>query len=52
MTSIKTVTGKFQAWRRYREAVRELSAMSDHELTDIGVCRRDIVSIVRQGLDM
>jgi uncharacterized protein YjiS (DUF1127 family) len=48
MASIKTITEKLDAWRRYREAVRELSQMSDHELRDIGIHRCDIKSIARQ----
>ena len=33
-------------WRREREAVRELSRLSDRELADLGVVRSDIPSIV------
>jgi len=35
MASIKIISQKIAAWRRYRQSVRELSAMSDHELSDI-----------------
>jgi uncharacterized protein YjiS (DUF1127 family) len=42
MTSIKSITQKLAAWRRYREAVRELSQLSDRELDDIGIRRGDI----------
>jgi uncharacterized protein YjiS (DUF1127 family) len=48
MTSIKYIARKLDAWRRYREVVHELSQMSDHELTDIGIHRRDIEFIARQ----
>ena len=48
MTSIKTIAEKLNAWRRYREAVRELSRMSDRELADIGIRRGDIEFIARQ----
>src|SRR5690242_14918703 len=37
MTSLKTISEKLTAWRRYREAVRELSQLSDRELNDIGI---------------
>ena len=50
MTSIKTITEKLNAWRRYREAVRELSRLSDRELSDIGIRRGDIEFIVRQSV--
>ncbi|MGD1035828.1 MAG: DUF1127 domain-containing protein [Roseiarcus sp.] len=47
MNSLKTIAEKFNAWRRYREAVRELSQMSDRELEDIGIRRSDIRFVVR-----
>jgi uncharacterized protein YjiS (DUF1127 family) len=50
MASIKIITEKLNAWRRYREVVRELSQMSDHELHDIGIHRCDIESIARQSV--
>jgi uncharacterized protein YjiS (DUF1127 family) len=49
MTPFKTITEKLNAWRRYREAVKELSQLSDRELSDIGIRRGDIEFIVRQG---
>jgi uncharacterized protein YjiS (DUF1127 family) len=48
MVSLKMISQKIDAWRRYREAVRELSQFSDHELSDIGVRRCDIEDIVRR----
>ena len=50
MTSIKTITEKLNAWRRYRDAVRELSSLSDRELNDIGIRRGEIEFVARQGL--
>ena len=49
MIPFKTITEKLIAWRRYREAVKELSQLSDRELSDIGIRRGDIEFIVRQG---
>jgi uncharacterized protein YjiS (DUF1127 family) len=49
MIPFKTITEKLNAWRRYREAVKELSQLSDRELSDIGIRRGDIEFIVRQG---
>jgi uncharacterized protein YjiS (DUF1127 family) len=46
---IKTISEKLNAWRRYREAVKELSQLSDRELSDIGIRRGDIEFIVRQS---
>src|SRR5208282_4110399 len=50
MTSVKTISEKLAAWRRYRGAVRELSQLTDRELSDIGILRGDIETIVRQSL--
>jgi uncharacterized protein YjiS (DUF1127 family) len=49
MIPFKTITEKLNAWRRYRDAVKELSQLSDRELSDIGVRRGDIEFIVRQS---
>ena len=47
MITLKTISEKIDAWLRHREAVRELSQFSDHELCDIGIRRCDIEDIVR-----
>ena len=41
---------KLTAWRKYRDAVRELSQLSDRELDDIGIRRGDIEFIVRSSI--
>ena len=46
MNTLKRISEKFNAWRRYRDAVRELSQFSDLELCDIGIRRCDIEDIV------
>jgi uncharacterized protein YjiS (DUF1127 family) len=50
MTPLKTISEKLTAWRRYREAVRELSQLSDRELSDIGIRRGEIEDIVRRSV--
>ena len=50
MTTFKSISEKLSAWRRYREAVRELSQLSDRELSDIGIRRGEIETLVRQSL--
>ena len=50
MTSLKTISEKLAAWRRYRGAVRELSELSDRDLRDIGIRRGDIETVVRQSM--
>ncbi len=49
MNTSKMISEKWDAWRRYRAAVRELSQFSDHELCDIGIRRCDIEYIVRRS---
>jgi uncharacterized protein YjiS (DUF1127 family) len=48
MTPLKMISEKLAAWRRYRDAVRELSLLSDRELEDIGIRRGDIEFTVRR----
>ena len=50
MSPLKTISEKLNAWRRYREAVRELSQLSDRELNDIGIRRGDIELVVRRSV--
>ena len=47
--SIKFITAKVSAWRRYRSAVRELEQLSDRELHDLGITRYDIEVVARQS---
>ena len=47
MSLLETVSEKLSAWRRYRETIRELAQLSDHELHDIGVHRWEIEYIAR-----
>ncbi len=48
MISLKMVTEKLSAWRRYRAALHELSQLSDHDLSDIGIGRGDIDYVSRR----
>ena len=50
MSPLKTISEKLAAWRRYRDAVRELSQLSNRELEDIGIRRGDIEFIVRRSV--
>jgi uncharacterized protein YjiS (DUF1127 family) len=36
-------------WLRSRETTRQLSALSDRELSDIGIARHDITRVARQA---
>ena len=50
MTTLKTISEKLSAWRRYRDAVRELSQLSDRELEDIARGCGDIEFVVRRAV--
>ena len=47
--SIKSITSRFYNWRRYRSAVRELSLLSDRELSDLGLSRGEIELVARRS---
>lgn len=47
---ISLIAAKITAWRRYRESVRELSRLSDRELSDLGISRSDIEFVARQSV--
>ena len=46
---LSLLAAKIAAWRRYRESVRELSRLSDRELSDLGIARGDIEFVARQS---
>lgn len=46
-TLFKVLAEKLEAWMRYREAVKELSQLSDRELHDIGINRGNIEYVAR-----
>ncbi len=45
--SLKSITARVSAWRRYRNAVRELEQLTDRELNDLGIARYNIDSVAR-----
>jgi len=46
-TMLRSVVRGIQEWRQTRRAERELLAMDDRHLADIGISRSDIASAVR-----
>ncbi|NBJ13481.1 DUF1127 domain-containing protein [Microvirga arsenatis] len=46
---LSIILARFRQWRRSRETVRQLSALSDRELLDIGISRYDIAQVARRG---
>jgi uncharacterized protein YjiS (DUF1127 family) len=47
--TLKMLSTRFQAWRRYRASLKELSQLTDRELNELGICRADIERIVRKA---
>jgi len=43
------ILARLAAWRRYRQTLRELEGLSDRELAELGLGRRDIRTIARQA---
>jgi uncharacterized protein YjiS (DUF1127 family) len=46
---LSVILSSIRQWHRSRETVRELSALSERQLSDIGLSRGDIARIARQG---
>jgi uncharacterized protein YjiS (DUF1127 family) len=46
---LSVILSSIRGWLRSRETIRELSLLSDRELSDIGIDRSDISNIARQG---
>src|SRR5487761_2614070 len=50
MMTLETLTVRIRKWRQYRASVRELSRLSDRELSDLGIGRGDIDYVARGGV--
>jgi uncharacterized protein YjiS (DUF1127 family) len=46
---LSVVLSGFRRWLRARETARQLKALSDRELSDIGITRHDIAQVARQS---
>lgn len=46
---LSIILSSLRQWLRSRETARQLSALSDRELSDIGISRHDIAQVARQG---
>lgn len=50
MAIIKAISSYVQERLRYRSAVQELNALTDRELSDIGINRSDIYRIAHEEM--
>lgn len=50
MPLIKRINRFVKEAKRYRSTVRELSALSDRELSDIGINRSDIYRVAHEDM--
>ncbi len=48
---LSVVLSGLRRWLRARETARQLHALSDRELSDIGVARHDIVQVTRRATE-
>jgi len=46
---LDTVIRKYKSWANYHRTVNELSRLSSHELSDLGLSRSDIPSVARRS---
>jgi uncharacterized protein YjiS (DUF1127 family) len=46
---LSVVLSSLRRWLRARETAQQLSALSDRELSDIGIARHHIGQVARQG---
>jgi uncharacterized protein YjiS (DUF1127 family) len=46
---LSVILSSIRRWLRYRDTLRELSALSERQLSDIGLSRGDIARVARQG---
>ncbi len=50
-SAVRRSAGVISRWRQRRTAIRELQALSDHHLTDIGLDRSQIVTTVEEIIE-
>lgn len=46
---VSVILSSLRRWMRSRETVRQLSALTDRQLSDIGLSRDDIARVARHG---
>ncbi|PSC05476.1 hypothetical protein SLNSH_07750 [Alsobacter soli] len=48
MLTVNTISKRLRNWARYRTTVRELSQLTDRDLSDLGIARGDIRFIAKK----
>ncbi|WP_293861150.1 DUF1127 domain-containing protein [uncultured Alsobacter sp.] len=48
MLTVDKLAKRLRTWNRYRTTVRELSQLSDRDLSDLGIARGDIRFIAKK----
>lgn len=46
----EVLKSRFSTWKRYNRTVNELSALSNRELSDLGLARGDIHRVAREAV--
>jgi uncharacterized protein YjiS (DUF1127 family) len=46
---LSTLLAGISRWLRYRDTLRQLSGLTDRELSDLGIHRGDIRAVARSG---
>jgi uncharacterized protein YjiS (DUF1127 family) len=47
---LSVLLSSLRGWLRHRETMRQLSRLSDRELSDIGISRGNLPTVARQDL--
>ncbi len=47
--TIKFISARLGAWRRYRSSLRELYSLTDRELADLGIARWEVDEVARRS---
>ena len=50
MTMFNTLKTRYSRWQRYSRTVKELEALSNRDLADLGIVRSDIGRIARESV--
>ncbi|MFN4141136.1 DUF1127 domain-containing protein [Aestuariivirga sp.] len=45
----EVLKSRYASWKRYSRTVKELEALSNRELADLGISRSDIIRLAREA---